>query len=60
MSEMKCITATDCAVEVREDRIIIMTWAWTLEIEVEKVKDVKVVKGDANVVREGTCLSTWF
>ena len=58
----KCISAEDCVVEIREEdsKIIITTWAWTIEIEVEKVKDVRIVKGNANVVREGSCLSPWL
>lgn len=56
----KCVTAADCFVEVRDDRVIVSTWAWTIEIEVEKVKDVRIVKGNANVVREGSCLSPWL
>ncbi|MEM1693828.1 MAG: hypothetical protein QXL19_05850 [Ignisphaera sp.] len=57
----KCISAEDCVVEIREEdgKIIITTWAWTIEIEVEKVKDIKVIKGN-NVVREGSCLSPWL
>lgn len=56
----KCVTAADCFVEVRDDRVIVSTWEWTIEIDVEKVKDVRIIKGKEHVVREGSCLSPWL
>ncbi|MEM4818871.1 MAG: hypothetical protein QW448_09080 [Thermofilaceae archaeon] len=59
MSGAKCIASSDCVVEVQEKKVIVSTWAWTLEIEVEKVKGVKVVRGTAKM-EEKTCLSPWL
>lgn len=41
----KCVSSSDAYVEVRENKVIVVTYAFTLEVEVEKVKDARLVRG---------------
>ncbi|MEM4923581.1 MAG: hypothetical protein QXE70_04370 [Ignisphaera sp.] len=53
----KCVSSNEYILEIREEegKIIIVTWSWTIEIKVEKIKDMKVI-GKVVVVRR-SCLS---
>jgi len=54
---VKCITSPDCVVELRDDKIIILTWAWIVEVDVERVKDLRVVRGKV-VVSDKPCITS--
>lgn len=48
----KCVCSNDVCVDVKGDRVLVATYAFTLEVEVDKVKDVKVVRGNPAWLKE--------
>lgn len=47
-----CISGGDAYVEIRDNKVIVATYAFTIEIEVEKVRNIKLLKGNEAWLKE--------